>query len=73
VVLTTASDTTLQAYIREDANGDISFQRCGHCGCMVVWRGEGKYAGPEHKMGVNCRLLPESEIEGIEKRVSKGP
>lgn len=73
VVVTTASDTTLQQYIREDADGDISFNRCGHCGCMMCWRGEGEYAGPERKMGVNCRMLPESSIEGIAKRVSKGP
>jgi hypothetical protein len=73
VVVTTASDTTLQPYIREDADGDISFNRCSHCGCMVCWKGEGKYAGPEHKMGVNCRMLPETEIEGIEKKQSKGP
>lgn len=73
VVVTTASDTTLQTYVREDADGDISFNRCGHCGCMIAWWGLGKYAGPEHMMGVNCRLLPEKEIEGIEKKVSKGP
>jgi len=73
VVVTTASDTTLQAYIREDADGDISFNRCGHCGCMMCWRGEGAYAGLEHKMGVNCRMLPESEIWGIAKKQSKGP
>jgi hypothetical protein len=40
---------------------------------MVCWLGEGKYAGPEHKMGVNCRMLAENEIEGVEKKISKGP
>ena len=78
VVVTTASDTTLQAYIREDADCGLLFNRCGHCGCMMFWRGErtyaeGPYAGLEHKMGVNCRMLPKGEIEGIAKRVTKGP
>jgi hypothetical protein len=61
----------LQKYIREDSGGDISFNRCSYCGCMVLWYGEGKFAGPEHKMGVNCRMLPESELKGIEKRISR--
>lgn len=73
VVVTTASDTELVKYVRADADGDLSFNRCGHCGCMMCWRGEGKYDGPEHKSGVNCRMLPESAIEGIPKKVSKGP
>lgn len=75
VLVTTAADTKLQAYIRDDkgADGDISFNRCGHCGCMVIWWGEGEHAGPEHKMGVNCRMLPKDEIEGIERKISKGP
>jgi hypothetical protein len=68
-----ASDTKLQVYIREDGEGDIAFNRCGHCGCLVCWWGEGKWSGPEHIMGVNCRMLPENEIEGIERKVSKGP
>jgi hypothetical protein len=39
----------------------------------VCWLGEKGFSGPEHKMGVNCRMLTESEIEGIEKKLSKGP
>lgn len=73
VKVTVADDTKLEAYTRDDSDGDISFIRCGHCGCMMVWWGLGEYSGPEHKMGVNCRMLPETEIEGIEKRVSPGP
>jgi hypothetical protein len=73
VTITTASDTTLHSYTRADADGDIEFARCGHCGCMMCWRGVGEYAGPEHDIGVNCRMIPEKEIEGITKRVSKGP
>lgn len=75
VVVTTAGDTKLQAYVRDDkgSDGHLSFNRCGYCGCMMLWWGEGEYAGPEHKMGVNCRMLPKHDIEGIERRVSKGP
>jgi hypothetical protein len=72
VVIITGT-TQLQDYVREDSDGDIAFNRCKHCGCMMFWWGLGKYAGVEHKMGVNCRMLPEGEIEGIEKSVSKGP
>lgn len=73
VVVTTASDPELVKYIRADADGDLSFNRCAHCGCMMCWRGEGAYDGPEHTTGVNCRMLPESAIEGIPIKVSKGP
>jgi hypothetical protein len=73
VAVDVASDTKLEAYIRTDSDGDISFNRCAHCGCVVLWWGLGRYGGPEHKMGVNCRMLPEGEIVGIEKEVSKGP
>lgn len=71
----TCKDTKLDKYIRQDegADGDMSFNRCGHCGCLVCWWGEGEYSGSEHNMGVNCRLLPEKDIEGVEKKVSPGP
>lgn len=72
-MITIADDATLVPYIREDTAGNISFNRCSYCGCMVCWLGEKGFSGPEHKMGVNCRMLTESEIEGIEKKVSKGP
>ncbi len=73
VLVTIADDTQLQAYAREDRPGHVSFHRCGHCGCMLFWRGEGKFAGPEHMMGVNLRMLPESQIEDVEREVSMGP
>ena len=63
----------MKSYIREDSDGDISFERCTFCGCMIVWWGVGKWAGPEHKAGINCRMLPETEMEGIVKVVSPGP
>ncbi|KAH8890068.1 hypothetical protein GQ53DRAFT_842302 [Thozetella sp. PMI_491] len=63
-----------QAYAREDAdgNGDLAFHRCAHCGCLTHWMGvrdteRRKRLGPEAKMGVNCRMLPESEIAGAER------
>jgi hypothetical protein len=40
---------------------------------MMFWWGLGKYAGPEHKVGVNCRMLPEKMLKGIEKRINPGP
>lgn len=72
IVVTTTGDAKLQAYIREDKGRDgvLSFNRCGICGCMVTWWGEGEYSGPDHKMGVNCRMLPERDIEGIERKIS---
>lgn len=72
VEVTTSLDNKLQSYIREDtgSEGDISFECCSHCGCMVLWWGERGFAGPEHKMGVNCRLLPLEELEGIESKIS---
>jgi hypothetical protein len=35
VEIITTPGTTIQAYIRDDSDGDISFNRCGHCGCMT--------------------------------------
>lgn len=67
VTVTVAEDTKLEKYIREDMSGDISFNRCGFCGCMMDWLGENKFAGQDHKMGVNCRLVSESEIQGINR------
>lgn len=65
-----AEDTKLEPYIREDSNGVISFNRCAHCGCMTHWWGTAKFAGPGNKMGINCRLVPESDVKDIDKRVS---
>lgn len=65
-----ADGARIETYVREDGKGYISFNRCAHCGCMTHWLGVGSFAGPEHKAGVNCRLVPEDGIEGIEKRVT---
>src|SRR4051794_304960 len=53
VDVTVADSATLEGYIRsdEDGEGDISFNRCSHCGCMMTWRGAGERAGVK-KMGV---------------------
>jgi len=40
---------------------------------MMAWWGLGVNAGPQHPAGVNCRMLPEKELVGIEVMVSKGP
>ncbi|KAK3944408.1 hypothetical protein QBC46DRAFT_304968 [Diplogelasinospora grovesii] len=64
----------IQKYIREDKKGErsrLSFNRCGNCGVLTHWWGEsGDYAGDDHRMGVNCRLLGEKGIAGIERHVS---
>ena len=39
----------------------------------MYWRVEGEYDRPETVTGVNCRMLSESAIEGITKKVAKGP
>lgn len=70
VTVNVAEDTKLEPYIREDSNGVISFNRCAHCGCMTHWWGTAKFAGPGNKMGINCRLVPESDVKDIDKRVS---
>jgi len=81
VMVTTAAETatgggtSLQKYVRDDAeaDGDVSFNRCGHCGCVTHWWGEGdapRRTGPDAKMGVNCRMLPEKDIEAVERIVT---
>src|SRR4051812_28226466 len=73
VTITTSQSATLQKYIRTDegSDGDISFNRCSHCGCMVCWFGEivpkGGFVGPE-RMGVNFRMFG-GEVEGVERQV----
>ncbi len=71
VTVTTSDGATLAKYIRADnGDGDLSFNRCSHCGCMTHWWGEGDYAGLDHKMGINCRMLPLEAIEGIPRKIS---
>lgn len=77
VDVTTADDaTTLQAYIRSDENGDgdVSFNRCSHCGSLVTWtRVPGKPEDGGEKMGINCRMLEQKELEGLGRRRGTGP
>ena len=70
VTVTAAEGASIVPYVRTDSDGDISFNRCSHCGCMTNWWGVGQYSGPKERMGVNCRQLPEKEIEGIPRKVS---
>lgn len=70
VTVNVAEDTKIEQYVREDGKGNVSFNRCAHCGCMTHWWGIGEFAGPEVKTGVNCRLIPEIDIQDIHKRVS---
>ncbi|KAB5522866.1 hypothetical protein GE09DRAFT_1154423 [Coniochaeta sp. 2T2.1] len=75
VVMTIAPDTHIDKYIRhaEETRGSISFNRCGHCGCMTHWWGENKMLGEDRMMGVNFRMLPEKDIEGFGREVTYGP
>lgn len=72
VVTVSATDNGLGVmnYTREDPNarGDTTFVRCGHCGCMTHWWPAG-YRAHTEKMGINTRMLLESEIEGIERKI----
>jgi len=58
---------TVTAYMRDDeaAPKTATFNHCSHCGCMTNWFG---VLGQE-KIGVNCRMLPEKETQGIEREV----
>jgi len=69
VTVTTAEGANLVPYVRADTEGGLSFNHCSHCGCMTNWWGLGPYSEPTRKMGVNCRLLPEKDIEGIPRKV----
>ena len=70
VTVTVKEGAKIHQYIRDDLEccGDLSFNRCSKCGCMTHWQGEGEYSDGDHEMGVNCRLLPEKEIEGIARK-----
>ncbi len=61
----------MASYVRDDlAEGTrpaLSFHRCGHCGCLTHWWGIGDFAGPDHMMGINTRLLPKEDVEGVER------
>lgn len=78
VEITATDGATLQKYIRSDegSDGDISFNRCSHCGCMVCWIAEivpeAGFDGSEG-IGVNCRMVEERVLEGVERRVSRRP
>lgn len=74
VIMTVSDGATLEKYIRSDSEGDgnISFNRCSYCGCMMTWRGVGKREGLK-KMGVNCRMVPEEEVEEIPRSMGIGP
>jgi hypothetical protein len=70
-VLIVADEPGTRAYVRKDgdAKGIIGFYTCAHCGCMTHWG-----AQPEHdlaRMGVNTRMLPESMLEGVERKIGR--
>ena len=75
VVLTVAASDDkagLASYIRRDFEGagGQEFARCGHCGCMTHWWDLPPNDGGDREMGVNLRMLPEKELDGIPREVT---
>ncbi|KXX80779.1 hypothetical protein MMYC01_203949 [Madurella mycetomatis] len=75
VVVTASDKAAAVPYVRTDtgagAQGSIEFMRCSVCGCVTHWLGLGEqYTRPTSNMGVNARMLPEGEIEGMNREVS---
>ncbi|KAI1266483.1 Mss4-like protein [Xylariaceae sp. FL1019] len=73
----TANDEALRSYTRADIppgpeahrEGPLSGYRCAHCGALTHWWRQNN--DESAKMGVNCRLLTEGEIEGIEVEINR--
>ena len=76
VAITTADGAgPPRGYVRSDAvaEGDLGFFGCAVCGCVTHWEGVAdtpKRRGPEARMGLNCRMLPEGAVEGVERVVT---
>ncbi|KAK5656736.1 hypothetical protein OQA88_4284 [Cercophora sp. LCS_1] len=72
VKVTIAEGAHLEKYVRSDegGRGNISFDRCNHCGCVVTWSKPNEQTVPNGKKGVNCRMLPLDVVEGIPKEVT---
>ncbi|KAI1335237.1 Mss4-like protein [Xylariaceae sp. FL0016] len=74
-VAATDKNVGLRRYARddehfgEDSAATMEFCHCSLCGCVTHWWGVGERAGDERKMGVNCRMLSEKQIEGVERKV----
>ena len=80
VVIAASPDAASQApYVREDMDtkGALEFHRCGRCGCVMYWgptpelAAKWKEQDQTVRMGVNCRMLPEEEIAGVERVVTR--
>ncbi|KAB5547381.1 Mss4-like protein [Coniochaeta sp. 2T2.1] len=75
-VLVTSEEPGMRSYVREDqgAKGTIAFYACNTCNSLTHW-----WAQPEHvkptpdwnRMGVNTRMLPESLLEGVERKIGR--
>ncbi|KAI0408236.1 Mss4-like protein [Xylaria palmicola] len=74
--INTAVDEALDSYVRTDLPGgksNITFYRCAHCGALTHHWGASTRRGEDGDgpiTGVNCRLLPEKEIEGVKRTVT---
>lgn len=74
----------LLSYVRSDGDGDIAFFFCKHCGCLTHWELTVKgleflrkkahgHTGDEPEVGINCRMMPPSLLEGVERKIDKFP
>ena len=74
VTISIAEDASLVPYMRSDpgSGGDIAFNRCSHCGCMMTWTDAGERKGMK-RMGVNGRMAEPSEVQGVERLDGTGP
>lgn len=69
----------LRSYVRSGGDGDIAFFFCGHCGCLTHWGPTDKGLaslreqknGDEPRVGINCRMIAPSLLEGVEKKTGK--
>ena len=50
--------------------GGLKFVRCRTCGCVICWNGPGK--DPEHRMGLNTRLLDHALMANVPIKVLDG-
>lgn len=68
-----ANEPGMRSYVREDAaaggKGSIGFYWCAHCGCMTHWWSQPGHMESGDEMGVNGRMLPESVLFQVERRI----
>ena len=75
VSVSTCDGAKLDTYVRSDemSIGNVTWDRCSHCGCVVTWTGikggEGDFV--KKMRGVNYRLAGWREMQGIEREYQR--